>query len=172
MTINCWRVTTSALPRIDNATGLDDLRLRFVQRQYAGTCCTGAAVGEITTRRKFDLRIDRPVGLYQAFFDRYGACRMARQIRAWDFGAFETDGSVRVQLFCLFSGVAVSDVTGTLADQPAWFPRSSSNDIWLTFTRKDGAWRITQSDPALPNFRDILSFSAGPYDAFPLGQDR
>ncbi|MBI4559005.1 MAG: hypothetical protein HY706_15590 [Candidatus Hydrogenedentes bacterium] len=109
---------------------------------------------------------------YQWFFERYDACRMHRQIRNWDFGAFESSGRVNVLLYCRFTGVAISDATGRVADVPAYFPRSENGEIWITFAEQDGAWRIVHTNPALPNFKDILSFSAGPYDHFSSGPDQ
>ncbi|MCL4691050.1 MAG: hypothetical protein KJ060_00845 [Candidatus Hydrogenedentes bacterium] len=108
---------------------------------------------------------------YQWFFERYGACKMTRQLRQWDFTEFEAKGEVRVLLYCRFSGTAISDPTGRFAGQTAWFPRTETGEIWLTFANREGEWRIERSDPALPNFADILSFSAGPYDSFPPGPD-
>ena len=108
---------------------------------------------------------------YQWFFERYSGCRMTRQIRAWDFSAFDAKSEVRVLLYCRFTGIAISDPTGRTADQWAWFPRTDTSEVWLTFSNKEGEWRIERSDPALPNFADILSFSTGPYDSFPPGPD-
>ena len=108
---------------------------------------------------------------YQWFFERYSGCRMTRQIRQWDFANFETKKEVRVLLYCRFTGIAISDSTGRFADQWAWFPRTDTSEVWLTFSNKEGEWRIERTDPALPNFADILSFSAGPYDSFPPGPD-
>jgi len=108
---------------------------------------------------------------YQWFFERYGACKMTRQLRRWDFAEFEAKGEVRVLLYCRFMGTAVSDPSGRFAGQTAWFPRDEKGEVLLTFANREGAWRIERSDPALPNFADILSFSAGPYDSFPPGPD-
>lgn len=108
---------------------------------------------------------------YQWFFERYSSCRMARQIRTWDFSHMEDTGHVRVLLYCRFSGVAISDPTGRVAGVRASFPRHESGEVWLTFTKKDGTWRLERTEPALPNFNEILSYSAGPYDDFAAGPD-
>ncbi len=108
---------------------------------------------------------------YQWFFERYSACKMTRQLRKWDFADYDAKGEVRVLLYCRFTGAAISDPTGRFAGQTAWFPRTERGEVWLTFTNQEGEWRIQRSDPALPNFADILSFSAGPYDSFPPGPD-
>ncbi len=109
---------------------------------------------------------------YQWFFERYGWCRMARQIRRWDFSAYDQSEEVRVLLYCRFSGVAASDATGRFAGEEAYFPRTDRGEIWLVFAKYDNNWRIRMTQPALPNFKDILSFSAGPYDAIGTGPDR
>ncbi len=108
---------------------------------------------------------------YQWFFDRYSAPNMARQIRHWDFSAYEAGGAVKVLLYCRLSGVAVSDPAGRVGDLEAHFPRTPAGEVWFTFTAEDGAWRIATTTPALPNFRDILGFSTGPFDNYVLGAD-
>lgn len=109
---------------------------------------------------------------FQWFFERYSACRMDRQIRRWDMSAFDLNGEVNLSLYCRFSGNAVSDPTGRFADQSAWFPRAGSGEVLITFVARDGIWRIIRTNPPLPNFGDILAFSAGPYDEFTLGADQ
>ncbi len=108
---------------------------------------------------------------YQWFFERYSACKMSRQLRLWDFTDFDAKGEVRLLLYCRFTGVAISDPSGRVADVPAWFPRNEKGEVWLTFANKEGKWRIERTDPALPNFAEILSFSTGPYDSLPPGPD-
>jgi len=109
---------------------------------------------------------------YQWFFERYNRCTMARQIRRWDFSAYEPGQEVRVLLFCRFSGVALSDATGRFGGEEAFFPRTERGEVWLTFANYEGNWRIRSTQPALPSFKDILSFSSGPYDAIGPGPDR
>jgi hypothetical protein len=108
---------------------------------------------------------------YQWFFERYNRCTMARQIRQWDFSTTATTGQVRVQLYCRFAGTAVSDASGRFASVHAAFPMNESGEVWLTFIKTDNVWRIEHTEPALPNFHEILSYSAGPYDAFVQGPD-
>lgn len=108
---------------------------------------------------------------FQWFFERHVFCRMHRQVRQWDFGPYETSGQVRVLLYSRFTGVAMTDPSGRIADVVASFPRSFSGETWITFAGRDGTWRIVCTDPALPNFNDILSFSSGPYDSFSPGPD-
>ncbi|HOJ33640.1 MAG TPA: hypothetical protein PKY35_06165 [Candidatus Hydrogenedentes bacterium] len=109
---------------------------------------------------------------YQWFFERYTRCKMARQVRNWHFPDEETPQEVDVVLYCRFSGVAVSDVTGRFADQEAYFPRTGNGEVRLTFTKDAGDWRIRYTEPSLPNMKEILSFSIGPYDRFELGEDK
>ncbi|MBN2310237.1 MAG: hypothetical protein JXR94_14780 [Candidatus Hydrogenedentes bacterium] len=108
---------------------------------------------------------------YQWFFERYGVCKMDRQIRAWDFSQLAGSQQVSALLYCRFRGVALTDPSGLMADPQAYFPRTDTGEIMITFVEREGAWRILRTDPALPNFKDILSFSAGPYDAFAPGPD-
>jgi len=108
---------------------------------------------------------------YQWFFERYSACRAQWQVRSWDFSEREPAGRVHVVLYARFSGVATTDSTGRFADREAYFPRTPTGETRLTFVRKDDTWRLLHTDPAVPNFKDILSFSAGPYDAIVPGPD-
>lgn len=101
---------------------------------------------------------------YQWFFERYNHCTMARQIRQWDFSTIATTGQVRVLLYCRFAGTAISDSAGRVASIHAAFPMNDSGETWLTFIKVDNSWRIEHSEPGLPNLREILSYSAGPYD--------
>jgi len=109
---------------------------------------------------------------YQWFFERYEWCCMTRQIRRWDFSAYDTADEVRVLLFCRFSGVAISDSSGRFAGEEAYFPRTDRGEVWIAFANYEGNWRIRTTQPALPNFKDILSFSSSPYDAIGPGPDR
>ncbi len=108
---------------------------------------------------------------YQWFFDRYDRLRMDRQIRRWDFSRFGNVREVRVLLYARFNGLAETDATGRFADIPAYFPRATTGETWLTFTNAEGPWRIVHTNPALPNLNDILSFSAGPGDNAGPGPD-
>lgn len=108
---------------------------------------------------------------WQWFFERYAATRMHRQIRAWDFNTYPADSSVRVQMYCRVTGVAVTDPSGRAADVPISFPISDAADVWVTWTDRDGTWRIIATSPALPNLKELLSYSAGPYDQFRPGPD-
>jgi len=108
---------------------------------------------------------------YQWFFERYGTCRMARQIRRWDFSSYDATGQVDVLLYCRFEGVAFTDPSGRFADVTAHFPRTPGSEVWVSFSDREGPWRIARTNPALPNFRDILSFGLGPDQPFAPGPD-
>lgn len=108
---------------------------------------------------------------YQWFFERYNHCTMARQIRQWDFSNTATNGQVRVLLYCRFAGTAISDASGRIASPHAAFPMNDTGEVWLTFIKTDNIWRIEHTEPALPNFREILSFAAGPFDGYWPGPD-
>ena len=74
-------------------------------------------------------------------------------------------------LYCRLTGNALTDATGRIADMPVALPRSGDAEIQVTWTNAEGPWRITRTNPALPNFGELLSYSAGPYDGFKLGTD-
>ncbi|MBI5092162.1 MAG: hypothetical protein HZB26_06905 [Candidatus Hydrogenedentes bacterium] len=117
-------------------------------------------------------RFQYVVRAYKWFFERYGACRMERQIRQWNFKNFESSGQVEVLLYCRFTGVATTDSSGRFADVEAYFPRTVGGEVWVSFSDPLQVCRIVRTNPALPNFNDILSFSAGPFDGFQLGPDQ
>jgi len=110
---------------------------------------------------------------YQWFFERYGSCKMGKQIRQWIFPDQTQElEQADIVIYCRFSGVAVSDPTGRFGDIQAFFPRTENGEVRLRFAQsEDGKWKIIASEPALPNFKDILSFSVGPFDRFQLGRD-
>lgn len=108
---------------------------------------------------------------WQWFFEHYDACAMHRQLRQWDFSKYESEKRIGVLLYCRFAGYAVSGPLGRFADLPGWFPRTDNGEVWVYFVKEDNAWRVARTNPALPNFKDILSFSASPYDGIQLGPD-
>ena len=109
---------------------------------------------------------------YQWFFEHYNACVMHRQIRHWDFAAYDSTAQVGVLLYCRFAGWALTDPTGRTADVPAYFPRTGNGEVWIYFVKKENVWGIVRTNPAVPNLKDILSFSASPYDKITLGPDK
>ena len=108
---------------------------------------------------------------YQWLFERYGSLRMHRQIRRWDFSRYEEAGLVHLLLYCRITGVALSDPSGKTADLPISIPRTRATEVWTTWSDVDGVWRMVSTNPALPNFRDLLEYAAGPYDGLTLGPD-
>lgn len=109
---------------------------------------------------------------YQWFFERCPAPHMARQARAWDFSELASMGRAKVLLYISLTGAAISDPSGRIADQAITLPRTAPSEVWITFVNQGGIWRIAATDPALPNFRDLLSYSAGPYDGILPGPDK
>lgn len=109
---------------------------------------------------------------FQWFFEHYNACCMHRQIRQWDFAAYQATGQVGVLLYCRFTGYAVSDPGGRWADLPVYFPCTETGEVWLHFAERNGTWCLVTTNPALPNFKDLLRASASPYDVFPPGPDQ
>jgi hypothetical protein len=109
---------------------------------------------------------------WQWLFERYGAPRMARQIRRWDFSALAATGQVDVTLYLLIQAAAVTDAEGRRADTPIVLPRTDTAEVRLSFNTRDGVWRILTANPALPSFRDILSYSAGADAPIAAGPDQ
>lgn len=108
---------------------------------------------------------------YQWFFDRCVATRLRFQVRRWDFSTYDTSGQVNVILYCSLRGTALSDAAGRQADVVYELPRTESGEVLLSWTGSDGIWRIQRTDPAVPNFNELLSYSAGPYDNLRPGAD-
>ncbi len=108
---------------------------------------------------------------YQWFLERYRAHHMHRQVRLWDFAGYEATGRVNLLLYCRLTAIAISDPTGRFADQPVALPGTQAAEVWVTWSDVDGPWRIIQTNPALPNFKDLLSYSAGPHNALTPGPD-
>ncbi len=109
---------------------------------------------------------------YQWFFERCAAVHMTRQIRRWDFSEYAASGKVKVLLYCVLNGYAVSDASGRIADPVMHIPRTDLSEVWITFVAPDNIWRIVQTDPAVPNFRDLLSYAASPYAGLAPGPDQ
>jgi hypothetical protein len=109
---------------------------------------------------------------YQWLLERYRAVKMHRQIRTWDFANVDSTGQVNVLLYLRLSAVALTDSSGLRADVTVSIPRTPAAQVWTTWTEAEGVWRMVRTNPAMPNFRELLSFEAGPYDNFPLGPDR
>lgn len=109
---------------------------------------------------------------FQWYFERYRAPHLQMQIRRWDFSNFEASGEVSVQAYFRLVGTALTDPSGRYAHQLVAIPRSASSEVWFRFRRfEDGGWQIVHTNPAFPNFLDILSFSASPYESIPPGPD-
>ena len=108
---------------------------------------------------------------WQFFFERFTGQRMHRQIRLWDFSAHALEGRVSVQLYALFTAGAVSDESGMRAGRPVLFPRDATAETWVTWAKRGDVWRIVETRPALPNFRDLAALGAPP-GSLPPGPDR
>lgn len=86
-----------------------------------------------------------------------------RQIRWWDFSRFAEDGTVRVRLFALCRTLRRDDTPfGSQYDGTLRIPRTADEEVTFTWRRDGaGAWVITHTDPALPNFEEMLWNSRG-----------
>ena len=108
---------------------------------------------------------------WQWFFERYTAARLHRQIRSWDFSGLTGEGVVRLRMYCRVTAVALTDSSGRVADIPVTFPAAENGDVTLTWSNKEGVWRIAATSPAFPNFGELLAASSGPHDAIRSGPD-
>jgi hypothetical protein len=108
---------------------------------------------------------------WQWLFERYNAPRLHRQIREWDFSTNAENGRVNLLLYCRVTAAAISDASGRAADPVISIPRTETAEVWLSWKEENSIWRLVSTNPALPNFRDLLSYSAGPWDHFPIGPD-
>ncbi|MCF6287543.1 MAG: hypothetical protein L3K26_20535, partial [Candidatus Hydrogenedentes bacterium] len=109
---------------------------------------------------------------YQWLLERYRTVKMHRQIRTWDFTNLESTGQINVLLYLRLSAVALTDSSGMRADVTISIPRTPTAEVWTKWSNTEGVWRMVKTNPAMPNFRELLSFEAGPYDNFPLGPDK
>jgi hypothetical protein len=110
---------------------------------------------------------------WQALFERCDFPRLHRQIRRWDFSDYDSGGIVRALMYLRVTAVAISDESGQIADRVIELPRTEAGDAWVTFQTDPGGgeWRITRTDPAFPNFRDVLA-QFTPEGMVPPGPDR
>lgn len=97
------------------------------------------------------------------WFFRMNTFVFLRQIRHWDFSEFETNSVVRVRMFGLCRGLRRDDMPfGAGYDGTCRIPRTRDEEVLFSWLREqDGAWRIVATDPALPNFEEILWNSRG-----------
>ena len=94
---------------------------------------------------------------YDAFFKRYRAGQMHRQIRQWDFSGYADTGEVPLRLYCRFTGLDESGPMGRFADLPVAFPKAQGGEVNVVFANRADAWRIIRTDPPLPNLDDMIA---------------
>lgn len=97
------------------------------------------------------------------WFQRNQRTCLLRQIRHWDFSKYTESGLVSVRMFSLFRAMRRDDqpfgygFSGTLR-----IPRHEDEEVTYTWIREeDGQWRIVKTDPAVPNFEEMLWNSRG-----------
>jgi len=108
---------------------------------------------------------------YQWFFERHEECHMVAHVDRWEFAQDRDADRVSVYMHARVRGVARSDSTGRIADIPIEFPRTADSMLWVSFVKEQNHWRITSTNPALPNFRDLLHNATGPYENLHPGPD-
>lgn len=97
------------------------------------------------------------------WFLRMNRFHFLRQIRQWDFSDYAGRGIVRVRMFTLCRALRRDDQPfGYGFHGTCRIPRTPDEEVTFTWARDpDGAWRIRHTDPALPNFLEILWNSRG-----------
>ena len=85
------------------------------------------------------------------------------QIRRWDLDGLDRDGAIRVRMFSLMRGVRWDDQPfGYGFDGLPRLPRDIRAEVVFTWNRDpDGVWRLRRTDPAFPNFQEMLSYNRG-----------
>ncbi len=100
------------------------------------------------------------------WFYRNNSFCFLRQIRWWDFGEYAETGRVRAKLFALCRALRWDDSPfGSGYDGTLRIPRTADEEVLFTWRQDtDGVWRILATDPALPNFQEMLWCSRGGED--------
>jgi hypothetical protein len=77
------------------------------------------------------------------------------QVRNWDFSQYAENGIVRIKVWTLWRAIAVDD--GVWGDHGlVRFPRHKDEEVWFSWKKVSGDWKIITTDPAVPNFAEIL----------------
>jgi hypothetical protein len=100
------------------------------------------------------------VRAWRWWFFRCNTFHYLRQLRTWDFSEA---GVVRTRLFSLARAGRRDDAPfGSGYDGSLRIPRTADEEVVFTWRRnEDGAWRITRTEPAFPNFAEMLWCSRG-----------
>ncbi len=83
-------------------------------------------------------------------------------IHEWDTSKYASDGIIRMKLVGFWRGVMIWDEPWGF-DGLARFPRHDSIAVWWSWKRssESGRWEIITTDPACPNFGEMLWNSRG-----------
>ncbi|MFA6241171.1 MAG: hypothetical protein WC655_09590 [Candidatus Hydrogenedentales bacterium] len=97
------------------------------------------------------------------WFFRNNNTTFLRQIRTWDFSEYKETGVVRVRMFALCRACRYDDAPfGYWTDGTVRVPRHADEIVTFTWHQEeDQAWRLIHTDPALPNFEEMLWNSRG-----------
>lgn len=100
---------------------------------------------------------------WKFWFDRNNSFCFLRQTRRWDFSLYQDLGRVQVHLFALCRAFRRDDAPfGSKYDGTVRIPRTEDEEVTFTWRKeRDGRWKIVRTDPALPNFQEILWNSRG-----------
>jgi hypothetical protein len=97
------------------------------------------------------------------WFFRLNSTTLLRQIRRWDFSRYAETGQVDVLMFSLYRGCRWEDgAFGYSYDGTMRLPRARDEEIVYTWVQEaDQAWRMIRTNPAMPCFEEMLSYSRG-----------
>ncbi len=76
-------------------------------------------------------------------------------IHEWDTSNYERNGLVRMKLIGFWRGILMWDEPWGY-DGCARIPRHETCDVWWTWKKTDQGWKILTTDPACPNFGEML----------------
>ena len=89
------------------------------------------------------------------WFERNNKAFLLRQIRGWDFSDRAGKGLVRVRMLLLCAAVRRDDQPYGY-DGIVRIPRHKGAEVTCTWSGSGGEWRLVRTEPALPNFEEIL----------------
>jgi len=158
-------------PTFDGAEGENESIAREIVARFEAF---RAAYEEMDWRKVIEFysaRYEDPNGFHREYagrawkwyFTRHNTTCLLRQIRRWDFNDYDTTGEIRVRMFSLFRALRRDDRPfGYGWDGSCRIPRTRDEEVVYTWVQEeDHAWRIICTDPAVPNFHEILWLSRG-----------
>lgn len=94
------------------------------------------------------------------------------QPKEWDLSLFESMRTVRLKVYARFRGVQRWDEPYEFDAFPRT-PRHTGAQVWWTWRKgDDGAWRIVATEPAFPNFGEMVWYARQPESRMSLDEFR